>query len=173
MTDFTLKYDGTGNELIGEDPNGNKIAIPLNDVDVSGAVNTDEINDNGSGEVSIASPLTVQGRQTTGSLPMGVAQNYQSGPAHGEGGDAFQGAAVAPSGQVILAPRDSSNVGVVDVSGGSVTYSSGPAHGEGGGAFVGATVAPSGQVILAPGGSSNVGVSSAPPGIALAKGLSF
>jgi len=127
MADFTLKYDGSAEQLVGQDPNGNKIAIPLNDVDVSGAVNTDEINDNGSGEVSIASPLTVRGRQTTGSLPMGVAQNYQSGPAHGEGANAFQGATVAPSGQVILAPRD----------------------------------------------SSNVGVSSAPPGIALAKGLSF
>jgi hypothetical protein len=80
---------------------------------------------------------------------------------------------VAPSGQVILAPFDSSNVGVVDVSGGSVSYTSGPAHGEGSGAFIGATVAPSGQVILAPLNSSNVGVTSEAPGLSLSKGLSF
>jgi hypothetical protein len=42
----------------------------------------------------------------------GGSVTYQSGPAHGEGGNAFRGATVAPSGQVILAPRDSSNVGV-------------------------------------------------------------
>jgi len=81
-----------------------------------------------------------------------------SGPTHGEGADAFIGAALAPDGQVILAPNDSSNVGVVDVSGGSISYQSGPTHGEGGGAFRGAALAPDGQVILAPFDSSNVGV---------------
>ncbi len=37
---------------------------------------------------------------------------YFSGPTHGEGGDAFSGAALAPDGRVILAPFDSSNVGI-------------------------------------------------------------
>jgi hypothetical protein len=36
---------------------------------------------------------------------------YLSGPAHGEGGDAFRGVALSPDGRVILAPYDSSNVG--------------------------------------------------------------
>jgi len=81
---------------------------------------------------------------------------YRSGPAHGEGGGAFQGAALAPDGRVILAPRNSSNVGIFDPA--DDTYTSGPAHGEGGGAFVGAALAPDGRVIFAPYDSSNVGI---------------
>jgi len=39
--------------------------------------------------------------------------SYVSGPAHGEGADAFRGATLAPDGRVIFAPYDSSNVGIV------------------------------------------------------------
>ena len=83
---------------------------------------------------------------------------YTSGPAHGEGGSAFQGATTAPDGRVVLAPLNSDNVGIVDTSGASVTYTSGPAHGEGGSAFQGATTAPDGRVVFAPLNSDNVGI---------------
>ena len=53
---------------------------------------------------------------------------YRSGPAHGEDAGAFQGAALAPDGRVILAPSDSSNVGIFDPA--DDTYTSGPAHGD-------------------------------------------
>jgi hypothetical protein len=81
---------------------------------------------------------------------------YTSGPSHGEGGTAFQGAAPAPDGRVILAPTYSSNVGIFDPA--TDTYTSGPSHGEGGAAFVGAAPAPDGRVILAPFDSDNVGI---------------
>jgi len=38
---------------------------------------------------------------------------YISGPAHGEGGGAFQGATLTPDGRVVFAPFDSSNVGII------------------------------------------------------------
>jgi len=38
--------------------------------------------------------------------------SYQSGPAHGEGGDAFRGATLSPDGRVVFAPYSSSNVGI-------------------------------------------------------------
>ena len=81
---------------------------------------------------------------------------YNSGPSHGEGTDAFIGAALAPDGRVIFAPHDSSNVGIFDPSDNS--YTSGPSHGEGAGAFQGAALAPDGRVIFAPYNSSNVGI---------------
>jgi hypothetical protein len=42
-----------------------------------------------------------------------ATDTYTSGPAHGEGSNAFRGATLAPDGRVIFAPRDSSNVGIV------------------------------------------------------------
>ena len=81
---------------------------------------------------------------------------YTSGPTHGEGSGAFQGAALAPDGRVILAPRDSSNVGIFDPADDS--YTSGPTHGEGSGAFIGAALAPQGRVIFVPYNSDNIGV---------------
>ena len=81
---------------------------------------------------------------------------YFSGPAHGEGGNAFRGATLAPDGRVVFAPTNSSNVGIFDPSDDS--YVSGPAHGEGGGAFIGATLALDGRVVFAPFDSSNVGI---------------
>ena len=44
--------------------------------------------------------------------PVPTPTCYFSGPAHGEGGSAFIGAALAPDGRVILAPFDSNNVGI-------------------------------------------------------------
>lgn len=41
MTDFTLKYDGTAEQLVGEDPNGDKISIPLESLDVGGSTSID------------------------------------------------------------------------------------------------------------------------------------
>ncbi|MFT8016128.1 hypothetical protein ACMYL1_23150, partial [Salmonella enterica subsp. enterica serovar Enteritidis] len=72
------------------------------------------------------------------------------------GAAAFLGAALAPDGRVILAPFNSTNVGIFDPSDDS--YTSGPAHGEGAAAFLGAALAPDGRVILAPFNSSNVGI---------------
>jgi len=88
--------------------------------------------------------------------PVPTPTCYFGGPAHGEGGGAFMGAALAPDGRVILAPFGSSNVGIFDPSDNS--YTSGPAHGEGGNAFMGAALAPDGRVIFAPFDSSNVGI---------------
>jgi len=42
MTDFTLKYDGTGNELIGEDPNGNQIPVPFDAVETDKSLTVSE-----------------------------------------------------------------------------------------------------------------------------------
>jgi len=81
---------------------------------------------------------------------------YLSGPTHGEGAAAFQGATLAPDGRVIFAPFGSSNVGIFDPA--TDSYTSGPTHGEGGGAFIGATLSPDGRVIFAPRNSSNVGI---------------
>lgn len=39
--DFILKYDGTNEQLVGEDSNGNQIPIPLNALDVSGSASID------------------------------------------------------------------------------------------------------------------------------------
>jgi len=41
--------------------------------------------------------------------------SYTSGPAHGEGGNAFIGATVLPDGRAVFAPFDSSNVGITSV----------------------------------------------------------
>lgn len=79
------------------------------------------------------SPTNVLANQVGVSTPTA----FRSSAAHGEGGNAFRGAALAPDGQVVLAPFNSSNVGLVDTSGSTVTYTSGPAHGEGGSAFIG------------------------------------
>jgi len=141
MADFTLKYDGTADQLVGEDPNGNQIPIPLESLEMSGAI-TD------------ASDTSHQ--KLTGALSFPTPTAYSSGPAHGEGSAAFKGATVAPDGRVVFAPSNSSNVGLFDPA--TDTYSSGPAHGEGGAAFKGATVAPDGQVVFAPSNSSNVGL---------------
>ena len=97
-----------------------------------------------------------QDRKLVGAKPIPTPTAYMSGPAHGEGGTAFQGATLAPDGRVVFAPRDSSNVGIFDPSDGS--YTSGPTHGEGGLAFFGATLAPDGRVVFAPFNSSNVGI---------------
>jgi len=170
-------------DLVVRDTNGTTVLRRVDGGNWSFETNTVEAGQLGTASSPVdveANDVNAQGTLTKNGQAVGlrndvatIAQNYQSGPAHGEGGNAFFGATVAPSGQVILAPFDSSNVGIVDTSGSTVTYQSGPAHGEGGGAFIGATVAPSGQVILAPRDSSNVGVVSGPPGLSLAKGLGF
>jgi len=98
MTDFTLKYDGTAEQLVGEDPNGNKIPIPLESLDVSG---------------SITDASGISHQKLTGALSFATPTAYTSGPAHGEGGAAFRGATVAPDGRVVFAPNASSNVGLV------------------------------------------------------------
>jgi len=41
VADFKLRWDATEEQLIGEDPNGNEIAIPLNALDVSGSASID------------------------------------------------------------------------------------------------------------------------------------
>ena len=97
-----------------------------------------------------------QSRNLVGAKPIPTPTAYFSGPAHGEAGNAFSGATLAPDGRVVFAPRNSSNVGIFDPSDDS--YVSGPAHGEGGDAFRGATLAPDGRVVFAPRYSSNVGI---------------
>ena len=117
------------------------------------SVNTDEATIN----QSYTDPTGyTQDRKLVGAKPIPTPTAYFSGPAHGEGGNPFVGATLAPDGRVVFAPRDSSNVGIFDSSDGS--YTSGPAHGEGGIAFFGATLAPDGRVVFAPFNSDNVGI---------------
>jgi len=82
--------------------------------------------------------------------------SYSTGPTHGEGGDAFYGAVVAPTGEVIFVPWDADHIGIYDPTTG--TYTTGPAHNEGDAAFFGGALAPTGEVILAPSNSSYVGI---------------
>ena len=119
------------------------------------AVNTDDQTIN----QSLTDPNgTIHDSKLVSVEPWNIQPAYTSGPAHGEGGSAFQGAAPLPDGRVVLVPRDSSNVGLFDPSNDS--YTSGPAHGEGASAFNGAAPLPDGRVVLAPRDSSNVGLSS-------------
>jgi uncharacterized spore protein YtfJ len=157
-----------GGDLVVRDTSGTIVLRRVDGGNWSFETNTVEAGQLGTASSPVdveANDVNAQGTLTKNGQAVGlrndvatIAQNYQSGPAHGEGGGAFRGATVAPSGQVILAPLNSANVGIVDTSGGTVDYQSGPAHGEGSAAFLGATVAPSGQVILAPFNSSNVGI---------------
>ena len=89
-------------------------------------------------EVSLADPL------------------YIAGPTHGQGANAFAGAALAPNGKIIFAPHDSENVGIYDPV--ANTYTAGPVHSQGAAAFAGAALAPNGKIIFAPYSSANVGV---------------
>lgn len=68
----------------------------------------------------------------------------------------FQGGTLLPSGNVIFAPADASNVGMFDP--GTLTYSNcafvSPATGK----FFGCTLVPDGRVVFCPASSANVGV---------------
>jgi streptogramin lyase len=79
-----------------------------------------------------------------------------SGPAHGEGSDAFVGAALAPDERVIFAPFGSSNIGIFDPS--TDSYTSGPVHSEGKDAFKRGALTPNGRVVFAPNYSDAVGI---------------
>lgn len=77
--------------------------------------------------------------------------------AHGEGGQAFGGAAKVFDGRIVLAPQSSSSVGIFDPS--DDTYVSGPTHGHGvDNAFQGAVTLEDGRVALIPDAASNVGL---------------
>ncbi|HMA77590.1 MAG TPA: hypothetical protein VKP88_00425 [Candidatus Paceibacterota bacterium] len=161
------------NDLELQDINGNVIAVwdetegqwdlnnnsltNINAIDASsatlGSLNTDEQTITQS--VTDPSGFTVESKLIRDN-PVPTPTCYFSGPAHGEGDIAFSRAALAPDGRIILAPLNSSNVGIFNPSDNS--YTSGPAHGEGGNAFIGAALAPDGRVILAPYGSNNVGI---------------
>ena len=81
---------------------------------------------------------------------------YSDGAAHGRGSGAFQGAVVAPNGNIILVPYNSTNIGIYDPT--TKNYSNGPAHGRGSGAFMGGVLAPNGNIILVPFNSIAVGI---------------
>lgn len=53
-----------------------------------------------------------QARKLVGAKPIPTPTAYFSGPAHGEAGNAFIGATLAPDGRVVFAPSASSNVGI-------------------------------------------------------------
>jgi hypothetical protein len=81
---------------------------------------------------------------------------YSNGPAHGRGDYAFLGGVLAPNGNIILVPLNSSVIGIYDPI--TNTYSNGPAHGRGLYAFIGGVLAPNGNVILAPYKSPVIGI---------------
>jgi len=146
-------------EMNGEDISGVG-TLTATDVTVSGTVDAGAVNaDDQTINQSLTDPNgTIHDSKLVSVEPWNIQPAYTSGPAHGEGASAFFGAAPLPDGRVVLAPRDSSNVGIFDPSDDS--YTSGPAHGEGPGAFFGAAPLPDGRVVLAPRDSSNVGLSS-------------
>ena len=96
-------------------------------------------------------PATFSG-WTTGDAP----SIYNDGPAHGKGSSAFWGGVLTPSGDVILVPYNSTNIGIYDPV--ANTYTDGSAHGKGSSAFYGGVLTPSGDVILVPFSSANVGI---------------
>ena len=160
-----LEYDGTTWQYRGPvEMNGEDISgvgtLTATDVTVSGTVDAGAVNaDDQTINQSLTDPNgTIHDSKLVSVEPWNIQPAYTSGPAHGEGGNAFFGAAPLPDGRVVLAPFDSSNVGLFDPSDDS--YTSGPAHGEGAGAFFGAAPLPDGRVVLAPYDSSNVGLSS-------------
>jgi len=53
MADFTLKYDSTGNELVGEDPNGNQIPVPIESVSTDQVNNTHYVSTDDDGQAVI------------------------------------------------------------------------------------------------------------------------
>ena len=78
-------------------------------------------------------------------------QTYQSG-----GTNYFQGGTLLPSGTVIFAPADASNVGMFDP--GALTYSNCALVSSTTGKFFGCTLVPDGRVVFCPASSANVGV---------------
>lgn len=103
--DFTLKWDATEEQLYGENPDtGDRVPVPFE------SVNTDEQTIN----QSITDPTGFLHRQKlVNAFGTSTPTAYFSGPSHGEGGGAFQGATLSPDGRVIFAPRNSSSVGIV------------------------------------------------------------
>ena len=104
--------------LIGfEDVNGNFVQIgQFNNVtdDVTQPI---EIVHTNSGETIAlsASGTTVNNKTVALSRSHTVPTSYFSGPAHGEGGNAFRGASILPDGRAVFAPNSSSNVGITSV----------------------------------------------------------
>jgi len=153
--------------LIGyEDVNGNFVQIGQFNNAANDVTQPIEIVHTNSGETIALSEsgTTVNNKTVALSRSHTVPTSYLSGPSHGEGGGALQGATVLPDGRAVFAPFDSSNVGLFDPS--TNSYTSGPSHGEGGGAFTGATVLPDGRAVFAPFDSSNVGIASVIPAFA-------
>jgi hypothetical protein len=68
----------------------------------------------------------------------------------------FQGGTLLPSGNVIFAPADASNVGMFDP--GTLTYSNCALVSTATGKFFGCTLVPDGRVVFCPASSANVGV---------------
>ncbi|MGM0568693.1 MAG: Ig-like domain-containing protein, partial [Elusimicrobiota bacterium] len=98
----------------------------------------------------------IDGHMVSEQISAEIIYSYTSGPSHGEGSGAFNGAAKADDGRIIFAPFDSDNIGIFDPSDNS--YTSGPAHGEGSRAFNGAAKADDGRIIFAPFDSDNIGI---------------
>jgi len=57
---------------------------------------------------------TIAGLERAFDRPRGGNRRYVSGPTHGEGDSLFEGAALAPTGEIVFAPYSSPNVGVYD-----------------------------------------------------------
>ena len=89
---------------------------------------------------------------TTGHAP----NTYIDGPAHGKGSSAFNGGVLTPSGDVVLVPVNSANIGIYDPV--ADTYTDGATHGKGSSAFLGGVLTLSGDVVLVPHNSANIGI---------------
>jgi hypothetical protein len=113
-------------------PNGNVVFIP------SASTNAVVYN-----PISVSNPLTPS------------AYTNISAEARSGGTNAFLGGALLPSGNIICAPYESRNVGMIDPV--ALTYSNSTPVG-GGSKFMGCSLTISGQVVFAPASAANVGV---------------
>lgn len=174
---FDLKVLGSFSDSSGAGVVGENTATTGNPVGVEGTVPSNspgyglytDVDTKVGGEL-VASPIAFPPYDTVGDDPQRVRDalgalfdepawagpRYISGDSHPEGNGAFDGAVLAPTGDVVFTPLASDSVGVYDPV--TDTYTSGDQHSEGSTPFQGGALSPTGEVVFAPGDSANVGV---------------
>ena len=102
-------YDEAASEVSFVDGDGNPMPVSLGDATAESVSTGDATITDATVSNFTDSPTGTYGKTIAAPTPTA----YFSGPAHGEGINAFFGATLAPDGRVIFAPRASSNVGIV------------------------------------------------------------